>query len=78
MTVDNKVMAADIQAGETFRAGAPSMLFQAPEVNPILPQTIFHYDVSDDGRRFLIDVVAEDTERTPVTIVLNWQAELGR
>ena len=78
LTVDNKVMAADIQAGETFRAGVPRMLFQAPEVNSILPETIFHYDVADNGRRFLIDVVAEDTGRTPVTIVLDWQAELAR
>ena len=78
LTVDNKVMAAEIQAGETFRAGVPNMLFQAPEVNPFLPETIFHYDVADNGRRFLIDIVAEDTERTPVTIVLDWQAELGR
>ena len=78
LTVDSKVMAADIQAGETFRAGVPRLLFQAPEVNPILPETVFHYDVADNGRRFLIDVVAENTERTPVTIVLDWQAELAR
>ena len=40
--------------------------------------TLFHYDVSRDGQRFLIDVAFEESEQSPVTIVLNWQAELGR
>ena len=44
----------------------------------MLQETIFHYDVADNGQRFLIDVAAEDTGRTPVTIVLDWQAELAR
>ena len=33
---------------------------------------------SNDGRRFLIDVASGETGRLPVTVVMNWQAELGR
>ena len=78
LTGDDRVMMAEIEAGETFRAGVPHMLFRAPGVNPLLPENFFHYDVSRDGQRFLIDVAAEESEQSPVTIVLNWQAELGR
>ena len=78
LTADDRVMAAEIEAGETFQPGVPHMLFRAPGVNPLLPHNFYHYDVSDDGQRFLIDVAAEESEQSPVTIVLNWQAELGR
>jgi len=39
---------------------------------------MFHYDVSNDGQRFLIDVVAGQDRQSPVTVVMNWQAELER
>ena len=71
-------MAAEVEAGETFQPGVPHMLFRAPDVNPLVPGNLFHFDVSDDGQRFLIDVAAEESQQSPVTIVLNWQAELGR
>ena len=78
LTADDRVMAAEIEAGETFQPGVPHMLFRAPSVNPLLPDNFYHYDVFDDGQRFLIDVAAEESEQSPVTIVLNWQAELGQ
>ena len=78
LTADDRVMAAEIEAGETFRAGVPHMLLRAPGVNQFLPDTLFHFDVSRDGQRFLIDVAAEESEQSPVTIVLNWQADLER
>ena len=78
LTADDRVMAAEIEAGETFQPGVPHMLFRAPGVNPLLPDNFYHYDMSDDGQRFLIDVAAEESQQSPVTIVLNWQAELGR
>ena len=78
LTADDRVMTAEIEAGETFQPGVPHMLFRAPRVNSLLPATLFHYDVSRDGQRFLIDLDVEESEQSPVTIVLNWQAELGR
>ncbi len=78
LTADDRIMAVEIEAGETLQPGAPSMLFRAPEVNTFLPTSAFHFDVADNGERFLIDVAAQQGEQTPVTVVLNWQAELGR
>ncbi len=76
---DNMIMAAEIEAGETLRPGVPSALFSAEGINYSLGGSrYFHYAVSNDGRRFLIDKVSEEGEQAPVTVVLNWQAELGR
>ena len=78
LTADDRVMAAEIEAGDTFRARAPQLLFRAPGVNTLFLETLLHFDVSEDGQQFLIDVAAEESEQSPVTVVLNWRAELGR
>ena len=78
LTTDGKMMTAEILPGETFRAGVPRMLFRTPGVNRVIASTVFHYDVSRDGQRFLIDAAVEGPTQSPVTIVLNWQAGLGR
>lgn len=37
------------------------------------------YDVSRDGRRFLLSVPVEDATSSPtITVVVNWMAELER
>ncbi len=73
------MMAVDIEATETFRPGVPSALFSVDGLNRSSgTSAYFYYDVSNDGQRFLIDVVAEAGEQVPVTVVQNWQAELGR
>ena len=72
------MMAAQILPDETFRAGVPRMLFHTPGINPFLAGSTFHYEVSDDGQRFLIEAAVEGSTQLPVTVVLNWQAGLGR
>ena len=78
LTTDGKMMTAEIFPGETFRAGVPRMLFRTPGVNRVVASTVFHYDVSRDGQRFLIDAAVEGLTQPPLTIVLNWQEGLGR
>ena len=36
------------------------------------------YEVTRDGQRFLINVPLEEDAPAPITVVLNWQAGLGR
>jgi hypothetical protein len=36
------------------------------------------YDVSADGQRFLINSVAQETNPTPMTVIVNWAAALKR
>jgi eukaryotic-like serine/threonine-protein kinase len=63
-----KWMAVGVAAGTTFTAGRPQMLFEGPFPN--IPG--YSYDVSADGRRFLM--VKEATTGNPreIRIVLNW------
>jgi len=48
--------------------GSPAALFTAP--------CACGFDVSADGRRFLVREVAGTGGKTPITVVLNWQAGL--
>jgi hypothetical protein len=82
---DNRLMAVPIQAGSdghTLSSGTPVALFStrlATGSNVLVggynsrPQ----FAVAADGR-FLMNVTAEETITSPITLVLNWQEELKR
>ena len=72
---DWKLMAVDVAAhGDTFEAGVPRVLFQTSMVQA--PGR--NYDVSADGKRFLVDSTVEQQEIAPITLVQNWTAALGK
>jgi eukaryotic-like serine/threonine-protein kinase len=68
------MMVVDVQLGEKPSAGSPRKLFQlAPTFGTI------GYDVSADGQRFLVTALLdEDLPDVPITVVLNWWAELAK
>jgi eukaryotic-like serine/threonine-protein kinase len=73
---DNSIMAVDVhERRATVQFGTPRRLFQAPIA--VLParQPSWTWDVSPDGQRFLL-ILARDDD-APVTLVTNWQADLG-
>ena len=67
-------MAVDVKLGNTFEAGAPKALFETR----VLVLTAFrnHYAVTGDGQRFLINTDREEAGVTPISVVVNWTAEL--
>ena len=69
---DGKLMAVEIKSGANFEAGAPKLLFD----------THAHwgfYDVTADGQRFIVTMPVEQAQvRSPITVVLNWQAGLKK
>jgi hypothetical protein len=68
--VGGSPMAVDVSAnGAAFQAGVPKRLFDA---------TGFEWDVTTDGKRFLVVGQPPQTAQTPITVVLNWQADLKR
>jgi Tol biopolymer transport system component len=69
---DNKIMEVEIQAGETFEAGVPKPLFTIRAKPGGWP-----YDVSRDERFLLNETLHSDT-LTPVTVVINWDADLKK
>jgi Tol biopolymer transport system component len=70
---DRKMMAVPVKVGPPFEPGVALPLFETRVVG------FFPYDVSADGRFLLYTPSeAEAAASSPVTIVLNWQAELKR
>ncbi|HVS82974.1 MAG TPA: protein kinase [Pyrinomonadaceae bacterium] len=71
---DAKLMAVDVSAKElTLEIGNAQPLFDAHVATS--PGT--HYDVTRDAKRFLIDVSTEGSS-VPITLVVNWTADLKR
>jgi eukaryotic-like serine/threonine-protein kinase len=68
---DGKLMSVDIRPKPVFEAGAPRPLFQ-------LPPGFIGFEVTSDGRRFLIGVPAAQRASAPLTVVLNWQTALKK
>ncbi len=69
---DNRITAVDVgQQGATFEVGAAKPLFV---IRPQRPGTI--YRVSPEGQRFLVNTAVEEERPTPLTLVVNWTADL--
>jgi eukaryotic-like serine/threonine-protein kinase len=62
-------MAVDVSAnGAAFQAGVPRRSFDVPGIQG--------WDVTADGKRFLVVSSPPQSAQTPITVVLNWQADL--
>jgi hypothetical protein len=71
---------------------ATALNFGDGSVRPAVPQPLFKarfglfgadmyrpvYSPAADGRRFLANIVVEETAASPVTMILNWPAALDR
>jgi eukaryotic-like serine/threonine-protein kinase len=66
-----KLMAVDVKASDSsFEPGVPKLLFEKSGIR--------NYEVTRDGQRFLIGVPVEESSPEPITVVLNWTADLKR
>jgi serine/threonine protein kinase len=75
---DGSMMAVDLKpspGGDTLVTGTPHALFKT---NMPAGGLLDLYDVTADGKRFLIDDVAENVSSPPITVVVNWPAELKK
>jgi dipeptidyl aminopeptidase/acylaminoacyl peptidase len=83
---DGKLMAVPVKSGATFEPGVASSLFQTPLEAASPSYVNFRYDVSRDGKRFLIispvgetaASSASTTDSTPITTVFNWTSALTK
>ena len=74
---DDRLTSVEVDAAAGFRATTPRMIVKRSYFEPT---GVRSYDVSPDGRRFLMIKTATGPEgaRTQLVVVLNWSEELKR
>jgi Tol biopolymer transport system component len=75
---DGRLMAADVKTGAGFEVGFPSVLFVTHPRQPISAMDFFSYDVTADGQRFLVNTKVDTSNSAPLSVILNWAAELEK
>ena len=69
LAADGKLMSVAVESNENFfRPGTPEPLFQTRMV----PSFFREYDVTHDGKRFLLNVPIADPGEEPITVIVNW------
>jgi serine/threonine protein kinase/Tol biopolymer transport system component len=75
-SADNKMMAADISIKDgAIVVGLVHPLFEVPS---IVQLPVSDYDVTSDGKKFVINVPFERQNQTPLTLVVNWETKLKK
>jgi Tol biopolymer transport system component len=75
---DGKMMVVTVKAAaETFARETPRVLFDARSFGAA-SMSIYSYDVTRDGQRFLGISVPEGDTTQPLTLITNWQARLRK
>jgi len=74
VSLDYKITAVTINAkGANLEVGSAEPLFDIHPANP----PGYHYDVTSDGKRFLVDTTKEGNA-TPLALIVNWTADLKK
>ena len=66
-------MATPLELGPKPEIGDPEALFQTD-----YDDIGRYYEVSSDGQRFLMSSWIDDPSETPITVILDWVAELKK
>jgi len=76
VSMRNEMMTVDIhEKGDSVEVGHPVRLFSFRPSVRIYRLGMIGYDVSPDGKRFLLDVAADENNR-PLTVLQNWTSLL--
>jgi Tol biopolymer transport system component len=73
----NTIMAVDVTTSPTFRSATPHALFSSSGL-VAGDSRRFHYDVTGDGKRFLMIAPVEGGTPEAATVVLNWDDSLKK
>jgi eukaryotic-like serine/threonine-protein kinase len=75
VSLDQRIMAADVNAGPVFEFATPHALFAAPANARMV---LYQYDVTRGGKKFLVAVPFKGAVSLPITVTLNWEATLKK
>ncbi len=75
-----KLMVAEVITSPSFEANIPRLLFERSDVHGVHSDQFRGgpYDVTPDGQRIVMNVAVEERTSQPITVVLNWMAEVNR
>jgi eukaryotic-like serine/threonine-protein kinase len=73
LSLTSQAMAVDIDTSKGFQAGAPRLMFTAPPGAGAVG-----WDMSPDGKRFLLATPLNTGRATPFTVLVNWAAGLKK
>jgi hypothetical protein len=76
VSLDNKIMSVPVEAGAGFHAGAPVPLFSVHPASGGPTGSI--YDVSSDGKRFLVNSLPADQGSPPLSLLVHWTGLLAQ
>jgi eukaryotic-like serine/threonine-protein kinase len=71
LSPDGMAMAVEVSGSGGFQAGVPKTLFK-------VPSGVVYWDVTSDGKRFLMPAPSATGPQSPFTVMLNWQAGLKK
>jgi eukaryotic-like serine/threonine-protein kinase len=70
IAADGKMMSVAVESdGAGLKLGVPNMLFPTRPEFDVIPR---QYDVSADGKRFLLAQPLEESASVPITVIVNW------
>jgi len=73
----NRMMVVSVQTEPTFNASRPRLMFEGSYVSHSNPPGFQLYDISPDGKRFLMMKEVETAQdQSQINVVLNWFEEL--
>ena len=76
LATDGKMMSVAVDLGSvSLKLGEPEPLFQTRLELDLYGR---QYDVSADGKRFLLAQPLEDSASVPITVIVNWPALLKK
>ncbi len=70
--------AVPVNGASIFATGTPEPLFQVRSRAPISSTDVYSYDVTKDGKRFLVNRYVKPEHVAPLTILLNLSADVFR
>ena len=77
MGADGVLYGVPVSTHPQFKAGTPAPLFRIPVAARAALATAFGFDVSADGRKFLLPVIQEPTT-SHLVVMLGWESFLKR
>ena len=81
ISADSKMMAVEVSTDPVFKAGVPKPLFQAPIWGGGQTNNVTRYDVTADGKKFLMISAPPEANApaaSPIILVMNWTALLKK